>query len=187
MKILSIILMLPLMVLENVSAETFDVLALENEIERISRTTNLWPGFDPTRIPLAVFDGTNTYLLHHPGTPGGFIRVGHMKVYSGRHPCVLANTATSIGGVITATIMVDQPLDERTLRDFVARAIHEAFRVFQTTTPRTWGADETQMLLYPVNDIDLLILRRLETDALRRALEARDRLLRLDGHGLPSD
>jgi len=43
------------------------------------------------------------------------------------------------------------------------------------------------MLLYPVNDIDLLILRRLETDALRRALEARDRLLRLDGHGLPSD
>ena len=26
----------------------------------------MWPGFDARRIPLAVYDGINTYLFRHP-------------------------------------------------------------------------------------------------------------------------
>ena len=41
------------------------------EFDRIGAQP-LWPGFEPRAIPVEVFDGTNTYLYHHPKPPEGF-------------------------------------------------------------------------------------------------------------------
>lgn len=30
----------------------------------------LWPGFDPRRTPLAIYDGRVTWLVRHPSPPG---------------------------------------------------------------------------------------------------------------------
>src|SRR5687768_10204511 len=35
----------------------------------------LWPGFEPLRVPLAIFDGERTYLFRHPSPPSGYAPV----------------------------------------------------------------------------------------------------------------
>jgi hypothetical protein len=49
-------------------------------------------------------------------------------------------------------------------------AIHEAFHAFQKEHHPTWAADEMQFFVNPITDPELLGLRRLESEALRRAL-----------------
>ncbi len=150
------------------------VLALEAEVRQIAGVSELWPGYDPLKVPLAVFDGTNTYLFRHPGAPGGFAHEGDMRVFAGRHPAVVANSSASIGGIRTATILLNGPIDKDALRDLAAEVVHEGFHVFQFTTGRTWGPDEAQLFVYPTDDAELLALSRLEAEALRRALAAPD-------------
>ncbi len=149
-------------------------LALEHEVERIAEKGPLWPGFDAITIPMAVFDGTNTYLFRHAAPPNGFSEVADaspaMWVFAGRHPAMTANTSTDLGGIRTATVMLDGH-NERPVTDLAAVAIHEAFHVFQRVHHPEWQANEADLFVYPVDDAGLLMLRRTETEALRQAIE----------------
>ena len=150
--------------------------SLALEVERLAGLRSLWPGFEPMTIPLAVYDGERTYLFHHPAPPEGFVPVGRAKpsgrVYEGRYPAITANTSADIGGTMSATLMLDGPEGDRSLTHLAAVAIHEAFHVYQREWHPSWQANEGDLFVYPTDDARLLALRRLETEALRRALAA---------------
>ncbi len=148
--------------------------AIENEMQRLASAGPFWPGYDPLAVPLAVFDGTDTYLFRHPAPPEGFVERDGLHVFAGRHPSIVANTSSEIGGVPTATLMIESMREERGSADMAGVAIHEGFHVFQWTTGRSWGANEASLFLFPVDDEYLLTLRRLESEALRRAFGSDD-------------
>jgi hypothetical protein len=149
--------------------------ALSDEVRTLASAETYWPGFGPSAVPLAIFDGTRTYLFRHPAPPEGFIEEAGAYVWQGRHPSVVANSSAAIGGIPTATVMLESFSDSSSLRERAGVVVHEAFHVFQGTTGRRWGANEVDLFTYPVDDARLLALRRLETEAFRRALSARDR------------
>ncbi len=151
--------------------------AIDAEMARIAGERSLWPGFEPMSIPLAVFAGQNTYLFRHPAPPEGFAPVPDAQgvhVFSGRHPAIVANTSTEIGGALTATLLLEGPSAAMTPADLAAVALHEAFHVFQRSRYPKWAGNEGDMLLYPVDDARLLGLRRRESEEIRRALGASD-------------
>jgi hypothetical protein len=138
----------------------------------------LWPGFDPRQIPVAIYDGERTILVRHPSPPAEFkpegdLRVGDLRTFKGRYEAMNANTAVDLGGVKTATLVVD-PKAGRSARDWASILTHETFHVFQRQHHPTWEADEGELFLYPVDDASLLAARRLETEGFRRALAATD-------------
>jgi len=53
-------------------AEKIDVIQLENEIQHIVATTQLWPGFDPLAVPPAVRTDGDIVVLDHPSTKARF-------------------------------------------------------------------------------------------------------------------
>lgn len=147
-----------------------DPFAVVAETDRLS-ARDLWPGFDPRTITVAIYDGEQTLLFRHPAPPEGFQRVpGHEGVwtFTGRHPAVTANTSTELGNVRTATLMPTTVVPRAGL------LIHESFHVFQREHHPGWSANEAELFTYPVDDPDLLALRRSETEALRRALALSD-------------
>jgi len=152
--------------------------AVAREVERLA-TRPYWPGYDPAAIPLAVFDGRETLLFRHPSPPEGFRSfVGGSPaahVFEGRHPAVTSNSSAEIGGVATATVLADGARAAIPARTLAAVAIHEAFHVFQRARHPAWSGNEGDLLLYPVDDARLLALRRMETEAWRRALAGHDR------------
>jgi hypothetical protein len=156
--------------------------AIDREVARLAASNTaefpLWPGFDPLAIPLAVYDGERTYLFRHPSRPQGFTPLPGAapgtSVWPGRYEAVTANTNTEIGGVPTATLMVDQPHPARPLSDLAAVAIHEGFHVYQRAHHPGWIGNEADLFVYPTDSADLLAVRRLETEALRLALVAGD-------------
>lgn len=88
------------------TAAPFEPVALLSDLERIGKDS-LWPRFDPRCIPLALYDGTSTFLIAHRGLPDGFAaRNGYpgTAVFPGRHPSLVANSTAEIGGVLTATV-----------------------------------------------------------------------------------
>ena len=134
----------------------------------------LWPGFRPLETPLAIFDGRETVLVRHPSPPAGFVRrEGEPPswVMAGRLAEVSANSSARIGGVSTATLLSD-PSSSASARTRASVAVHEAFHVFQRRQHPKWSANEAAAFLYPVEDARNLELRRVETEALRRALAA---------------
>jgi hypothetical protein len=148
--------------------------AVRQERDRIASAA-LWPGFDPRRIPLAVFDGETTWLFGHPAPPAGFREVaGEPRTWSwrGRHPEVTSTTSADVGGTPTATLLA---VGEASTTDLAKTAVHEAFHVFQSQRHPSWGANEMDLFVYPLEDAEALALRRLEFAALRRALAAPDR------------
>lgn len=159
---------------------TSDELAvmIAEEVERSASAQHFWPRFDPMAVPLAIYDGTYTYLYRHPETPEGFARSKHAErtdlVYGGRHPAMTANSSADIGGTMTATLLVDDVRPGQTISMLAGVAIHEAFHVFQREQHPGWAANEGDLFMYPVDSPELLFLRRLETEALRRALENPD-------------
>ena len=148
---------------------------LERELERLATShagaEALWPGYDPLAVPLAVYDGTRTTLFRHPSPPDGFApdpeRTGG-SVFEGRYPSVTANSSADVGGVLTATVLLAGPT--RSARDLAPLAVHEAFHVFQRARHPTWVGNEADLFVYPTDDPAPLALRRLETEALRRAV-----------------
>lgn len=156
--------------------------ALELEVRRRSATNAsagmLWPGFDPLAIPLAVYDGEQTFLFRHPAPPQGFMRVtGAVPatyVWKGRHDAVTANTNAEVGGIPTATVLLERPQPGRSLVNLAAVAIHEAFHVYQHARHPGWTGNEADLFTYPTDSAELLALRRLETQALSEALGAAD-------------
>ncbi len=154
--------------------------AIDREMARIAGERSLWPGFEPMSIPLAVFAGQNTYLFRHPAPPEGFAPVATaqgiqgVQAFAGRHPAIVANTSTEIGGTLTATLLLEGPSAAMTPVDLAAVALHEAFHVFQHGRHPKWAGNEGDMLLYPVDDARLLGLRRRESEEIRRASGASD-------------
>jgi hypothetical protein len=148
--------------------------AVSEEIGRI-RPGSLWPGFDPASVPLAFFDGERTYLFRHPSPPPEFEplpRRPAVRVFSGQHPLVRANSSAVIGGAPVATLLSSRG-DARGVRELASIAVHEMFHVFQSARHPKWGGNEVDLFTYPIDDPPQLQLSRLETEALRRALDAR--------------
>src|SRR5215510_8359206 len=66
----------------------------------------LWPGFEPCRTPLAIFDGRRTWLVRHPSPPAEFVPArerGDVRIFEGRHEKLRANTSVELAGSLTAT------------------------------------------------------------------------------------
>ncbi len=142
----------------------------------------LWPGFEPGKTPVAIFDGKATWLFGHPQPPGEFAdpragagagaRAGAAgRLFPGQHAAVRANSSAEIGGVTVATVLL--AIDERRSADEMASvAIHETFHVYHNREHPGWTADEGALMTYPTGDPILLMMRRCESEALRRALLA---------------
>ncbi|HEV8580223.1 MAG TPA: hypothetical protein VGX68_14235 [Thermoanaerobaculia bacterium] len=133
----------------------------------------LWPGFDPKTVPLAIYDGERTVLVRHPSPPPGFKREGEVWVYPGQHPEMRANTSMELGGATTATLLLDSGKG-RDARHWASVMMHETFHVFQRKKHPSWAGNEAELFTYPLEDAGRLASRRLETDALRRALASQD-------------
>lgn len=134
----------------------------------------LWPGFEPGRVPLAIFDGRDTFLIRHPTPPRAAVRVSTVPIIdrqSGRDPSLTANSRAVLSGEQTATLIVD-PARRRTADEDGAILIHEAFHVYQAERHPTWEANEAELFVYPFGDAAVLRERYLEERALARALAA---------------
>lgn len=132
----------------------------------LAATLDVWPGFDPRKIPVAIYDGRRTILRNHPAPPPEL-----REPYQGRHPLVTANSSVEIGGVETATILSPDPTP--------ALIAHETFHVHQRTKHPAWSANEVDLFVYPLEDVEALALQRREFDALKRALAGDDCAVRL--------
>jgi hypothetical protein len=144
-------------------------LAVDSALTTIAATP-LWPGFAPLATPVAIFDGTRTYLFRHPSPPAGYAAVTgrtDVVVRDGRDSAVTANTSASVGGLSTATVMLGGPGGAR---DAAALTTHELFHVYQRARHPSWQANEADLFTYPVDDSIALSLRREETSALARAV-----------------
>ncbi len=140
------------------------------ELDRLAGQA-LWPGFEPRTIAVEVYDGTSTYLFHHPRPPEGFVAMAGLPgafVSPGRHETVRANTGTEVNGIATAT--ADLSSSQGSLSEQAALLLHEAFHVYEKRAHPEWGTNEAALFVYPLDDAELLVARRLETRALVRAL-----------------
>lgn len=160
------------------SPEQERVLGIVRVLEELEEkgTQDLWPGFQPSEIPVAVFDGERTWLYRHPVPPEGFRRhprQDDLHVMEGRHSAMRGNTSTELGGEETATIILSLLEDFPEVEDLAGVVIHEAFHVFQKRSHPEWGPGGMG-LENPVTDERLLALRRTETFLLREALEEAD-------------
>jgi len=150
-------------------------LALLAEVDRLAARP-LWPNYDPRVLPVAIYDGRQTWLFRHPDPPPEFTPSGTHRpslVYPGLHPAVRANSSVTLNGQGTATALLGNS-GRRSLTDLAALVIHEIFHVFQRQRHPDWTANEADLFVYPMADAALLGLRRLETAALRQALHALD-------------
>ncbi len=130
----------------------------------------IWPGFEPAATPLLVYDGSDTWLAGHPSPPPGFARVDDRGLWrsSGQHAAARANTSIELAGVPTASFLMQERAGSAS--ELAGVLVHEAFHVFQRARHPDWSANEVDFLLYPAGDGELLFLRRVESEALRRAL-----------------
>ncbi|HEX8423870.1 MAG TPA: hypothetical protein VF634_10690, partial [Pyrinomonadaceae bacterium] len=148
-----------------------DVYAVVAEVDRIASTQNLWPNFDPRRVPVEIYDGQTTLLFRHPAPPPEFTSLSSRQgvwAFPGRHETVTANAHAKLNNVLTATVIFKSGGTE-SLRQRAALVVHELFHVFQRERHPKWTGDELELFVYPFDDAELLALRRLETEALRRA------------------
>ncbi|HVG29160.1 MAG TPA: hypothetical protein VM864_05510 [Pyrinomonadaceae bacterium] len=153
------------------------VYAVVAEVDRTAALAPLWDGFDPRRVPVAIFDGTTTFLFRHPNPPPEFVSLSSRRgvyAFPGRHESVTANARAELNGVWTATAMIT-PDAKRPLREQAALVVHEAFHVFQRERHPDWSGDELELFVYPFEDAEGLSLRRLESLALARAEDPRPR------------
>ena len=151
-----------------------DVYAVVAEVDRIASRTTLWPGFDPRRVPVEIYDGQTTFLFRHPAPPAEFISLSSRQgvwAFPGRHETVTANAPAKLGGVWTATAMLD-PASGQSLKERAALVLHEMFHVHQRERHPKWMGNELELFTYPFEDAELLALRRIETEQLRRAERA---------------
>jgi len=135
----------------------------------------LWPGFDPRVTPLAMYDGSTTWLSGHPKVPTGFevdAATGLLN-FPGRHPELSANSTIELDGTTTATLLLDQRRSADP-REWAGVAVHEAFHAFQQQRHPGWGPNEAQAFSYPVTRDTLLAWRRAETQEMALALSAAD-------------
>jgi hypothetical protein len=171
-KVLSLVLLLLIVPAPARKTGAGDPFAVMDEVDRIA-SSELWPGFDPRRVPVAIYDGRNTFLFRHPSPPEGFVSLSSRQgawAFAGRHESVTSNAPVKLGGVWTATVLLT-PERRTTTRDDAATVVHEMFHVFQRERHAGWQANELDLFAYPFDDAEVLRLRRLESEALRRAAD----------------
>ncbi|HEV7906109.1 MAG TPA: hypothetical protein VGO96_19870 [Pyrinomonadaceae bacterium] len=152
------------------------VYAVLDEVDRIAARQTLWPNFDPRRVPVEIYDGQTTLLFRHPAPPPEFISLSSRQgvwAFPGRHETVTGNAPAKLNNVLTATVLL-KPDSRLSLTARAALVIHEAFHVHQIERHPNWRGNELELFVYPFEDAELLALRRVETETLRRADAARD-------------
>jgi hypothetical protein len=139
---------------------------------RVAELPVIWPGFDPARLPVAIYDGDATQLFTHPAPPDEFVQRNGEYVFQGRHPAVASNSSHELGGTLTATVM---PFGSgMTASERAAVVAHELFHVFQREHHPTWAGNEAEYFSYPFDDSVVMSSRAFEDMALRNALAASD-------------
>ncbi|RKN70632.1 hypothetical protein [Paenibacillus ginsengarvi] len=136
----------------------------------------LWDGFDPSLIPVALYDGAATWLFTSGQPSPSFKPVdGHISiyVYVGLHEAVRANSIAVLEGQVTATVMLDG-IGSRDLSVTASIVLHEMFHVFQAVHCTDRGGNLSAMFVYPADNAREIGLRRLETKAISKALSAVD-------------
>ncbi len=140
--------------------QAFDAMALKR----------LWPGYEPGKMPVAIYDGHRTWLIRHPHPPAGFVPAGSgWLMMEGRLEAVTANSSADINGVMTATLMPAEGLDPATR---AATMIHECFHVYQRKKHPSWVGNEAELFTYPAVDGEVLATRWKEEADLWSALRA---------------
>jgi len=115
----------------------------------LKRPLNVWPGFDLSQTPFAIYDEDNVVFVNHPSPPD-------------KPPALNAATDMEIGGVLTAVVPAAHVKDEAEL---IPLAYHEAFHVYQNTgnfAPVPGFNFFTALAFYPELDADYLALCLLE-------------------------
>lgn len=136
--------------------------------------TDLWPGFEATAYPIAVYDGERTLLLRHPSPPEEFVPLeGHegVRVSQGRHPAMRWNSNAEIGGVRTATLLLT--IEPGRAVEYEAHILfHEVFHLYSKPLHPSWRPNELFRYSYPMADLENYRLQLLEEEALARAVES---------------
>jgi len=134
----------------------------------------LWPGFDATTYPFAVFDGQRTLLFRHPDPPEEFQPLeGHEGVWAspGKHPAMRWNSNADIGGTTTATLLLT--IEPGRSVEYEAHILfHEVFHLFSKPLHPTWRPNEMWRYSYPMDDIENYFHLLLEEEALARAVNS---------------
>jgi len=137
-----------------------------------SRTSrNVWPGFRSGEIPIAIFDGEDTWLARHPAPPEDFAAAegaAGLLVHEGRHPDLRADGPIELAGRWTAALLAHE--EGATLEGLTGTLIRAAFHVYQEQEESLVVPDHHQLCDYPTEDADALTGRRLELAALRHAV-----------------
>lgn len=157
-----------------------DVLELMDRVARIKKSS-LWPGFFPAEIPVAVFDGGNTYLFNHPSPPEEFKPFGQkngVHVSKGQHAQVRGNSRVQINGIWTATSVLRSHSrltgEKYSLQNMAGIIVHEQFHVFQRIEHPEWRPNDGYLFNYPLDTPEMLAHRMMEVEAFRRASAAPD-------------
>jgi hypothetical protein len=144
--------------------------------------TNLWPGFNVQKIPVAVYDSVNTWLFFADQPPEGFSQADQdtgVYVFKGQYPLVWGNSVVRFGETWTATSVLSnysRRTNERyTPKDLAGIIVHEQFHVFQRTKHPDWRQNDGILLFYPEETKEALFLRRIEKEAFKRAVLAPDK------------
>ena len=175
MGVLSSLLLAAVALLGGPTATGPSIPAILAEFDRLCGRP-LWPGFEPCRTPLVIFDGARTWFVRHPSPPADFAVVSERpdtRLFEGRHPSVRANTSVEVAGTAAASAILEGRSGDPVR--LAALLIHETFHVFQGRKHPGWSPNEGDLFLYPADDTAALALRRLESAALRRGVEAGDR------------
>ncbi len=134
----------------------------------------LWPGFDPSSYPVAIFDGSRTLLFRHPGPPDDFHPLENRPgvwAFDGKHPAMRWNSNAEIGGVATATLLLT--IEPGRPVDYEAHILfHEIFHLYSRPIHPTWRPNEVWRYSYPMDDLENYRMLLLEEEALARAVEA---------------
>lgn len=152
-----------------------DPCAVMLKLDEIAKM-HLWPGFDLQQFPVAFYTGDQTFLFRHPQPPEDFVRSRErddLWVYEGRHPQMIANTTMEIGGVITATILLDTAAG-LPLEKVAAVTAHEIFHAFQHKHHPGWRINTANQFIYPMDDTDNYADLILESMAFASALDSAD-------------
>ena len=137
-----------------------------------ARVRKVWPGFNPAEWPIALYDGTQTYLLRHPSPPPEFVPMPGQPavlVMPGRHPAVVGNSTRQIGGVRTATVIAKPG---QSIESAMLACVEEVFHVFWLDRHTSFRPNELARYAYPVKDVRNLRRLLAEGEALARALES---------------
>ena len=151
-------------------ADPFEVIAAFDRFAELE----LWPGFDATTFPIAVYDGDRTLLLRHPNPPEEFQPLrGHEGVWvsAGRHPSMRWNSNADIGGERTATLLLTIEPGRSTQYE-ASILFHEVFHLYSKPLHPTWRPNEVHRYSYPMDDVGNYRLLLLEEEALARAVES---------------